>query len=78
MDKNNEKEGIAGRRIIHVCCGVAGHAGIHTRANKAGRPDWAQEVLRGSERPLDHLHWNVERKNLASAESVQTTTAQTR
>ena len=42
-DKGNQKPGIGGNRVMHAYCSMcmSWHSGIHGRAEKIDRPDWA-------------------------------------
>ena len=53
-DKGNQKRGIGGKRVMHAFCSMcmAWHSGIHGRAEKIGRPDWAHGGLSHRSREL--------------------------
>ena len=46
-DGGNQKPGIGGKRVMHALCScsMAWHSGIHGRAPKTDRPDWANGGL---------------------------------
>ena len=46
-DKQNQKPGFGGKRVMHTYCSMstAWHSGIHDRAGRVHRPDWAHGGL---------------------------------
>ena len=66
-DRGNQKPGIGGQRVMHAYCSMcmAWHSGIHCRAEKINRPDWAHGGLPRHSR--EQSQWRLNELGLGEA-----------